>query len=743
MANNVIQFTVKGKDQNTKSVFSGVVKGLTAIGAAIAGLASVPALAGTIISFEKMRLSINTVSESAAAAQKNMKFIEDFAKTTPFDLNQVTDSFIKMKSLGIDPSEEALIAYGDTAAAMGKSMNQMIEAVADASVGEFERLKEFGIRARNEGSSIAFTFNGVTQNVANNSAAIEGYLQSIGQTNFSGAMAAQANSVVGAVSNMWDSFNRLAVAIGDSGLRPLIKNAALAITDFVDRIIANKDVIAGVITQIVAFGIVLKQVFDTIIGGISKLLDQDLATSLKAIGSTLSDLMGPLLDWAWSVVTGIGRILVEGFPIALASLITIFMKTFKIIGEIIGNSIVAALSAVFVVFKEFGAAINEVIQNAILGIDSGGSFGEILAERFSGAFEAQIDTMKLAAGQLREVGAIAADELGEGLRQIVDVVTPVMDEAFEDIAAKTSVLASSIKDIFGINMEEAMALAEQLTEGLSAFQDKVVEARDENLEAHESILELFRDEWQTFIEDQGSQVSQISKNLVTIAKNTSKAVGQAFATVIVEGKSLSKTLQNLTKQVAKQVIAMLIEIGVQRLITAVLNKGAAVTESSTGVAKNAALTFSGQMASMSQAPWPVNLTAPAVAAAMTATALSGAASAGAAGAGVGASVAGVAHGGLDFVPNEATYMLDRGERVLSPRQNRDLTDFLDDDDQTAGVTIENIQMSVLENVVDIDAFMNMTTEEVKDVVADKIIAALDQLDSEGVRPAFADRTLNQ
>lgn len=39
-------------------------------------------------------------------------------------------------------------------------------------------------------------------------------------------------------------------------------------------------------------------------------------------------------------------------------------------------------------------------------------------------------------------------------------------------------------------------------------------------------------------------------------------------------------------------------------------------------------------------------------------------------------VAGIAHGGLDYVPEESTYLLDKGERVLSPRQNSDLTNFM-------------------------------------------------------------------
>jgi len=37
---------------------------------------------------------------------------------------------------------------------------------------------------------------------------------------------------------------------------------------------------------------------------------------------------------------------------------------------------------------------------------------------------------------------------------------------------------------------------------------------------------------------------------------------------------------------------------------------------------------------------------------------------------------GIAHGGLDYVPKEQTYLLDKGERVLSPNQNKDFTNFM-------------------------------------------------------------------
>jgi hypothetical protein len=51
-----------------------------------------------------------------------------------------------------------------------------------------------------------------------------------------------------------------------------------------------------------------------------------------------------------------------------------------------------------------------------------------------------------------------------------------------------------------------------------------------------------------------------------------------------------------------------------------------------------------------------------------------------------------AHGGLDYVPAETTYLLDRGERVVSPKQNEDLTDFLSGGGSGEGGLTVNLYM---------------------------------------------------
>src|SRR6185295_7759381 len=41
------------------------------------------------------------------------------------------------------------------------------------------------------------------------------------------------------------------------------------------------------------------------------------------------------------------------------------------------------------------------------------------------------------------------------------------------------------------------------------------------------------------------------------------------------------------------------------------------------------------------------------------------------------SLGGAAHGGINFVPDERTFLLNRGERVIQPKANEDLTEFLE------------------------------------------------------------------
>ena len=211
----------------TAKTFNGVLKQAAGLAGAYLGLlgltSTFKSIVGVNAEFERLSGSLKTVTGSAKAAKEAFSLIEDFATSTPYQLDEIVDSFIRLKAMGLEPSMEALTSYGNTASAFGKNILEFVSAVTSATVGEFERLKTFGIKAKVEGDTVKFVFQGVTTEVAKNATEIERYLRSIGNINFGGAMAEQMNTMGGTMSNIEDAMAKVARTIGESGLNDAIK----------------------------------------------------------------------------------------------------------------------------------------------------------------------------------------------------------------------------------------------------------------------------------------------------------------------------------------------------------------------------------------------------------------------------------------------------------------------------------------------------------------------------------------
>ena len=245
--NSAMKSARKSTDGMKKSTSS-----LTKAMGALAGVFGVGMIAKGIFDVnresQKLMASLKTLTGSTKNASVAFRFIEEVAKRLPESVADVGTAFKKMTALGLEPSSAALISYGNTAAAMGKSLDQMIEAVADAATGEFERLKEFGIKAKSQGDDITFTFQGVATTIKKNAADISTYLQSIGDVQFAGAAADQMDTIDGALSNMGDSFAGVARAIGEAGLNDLIIDMAKFAGKLAAKIRENSDNIKEFVT---------------------------------------------------------------------------------------------------------------------------------------------------------------------------------------------------------------------------------------------------------------------------------------------------------------------------------------------------------------------------------------------------------------------------------------------------------------------------------------------------------------
>jgi hypothetical protein len=175
--------------------------------------------------FQTFEAVLTNTLGSKSAAQIALRQIQDFAAKTPFSVQQLTASYVKLANQGFKPTTDELRKLGDLASSTGKGFDMLTEAIIDAQVGEFERLKEFGIRAKKQGDQVTFSFKGVETQTKFTADAIRQYVLSLGDAEgVTGSMAAISNTLGGSISNLGDSWDKFLKTIGD-GESGVLKNA--------------------------------------------------------------------------------------------------------------------------------------------------------------------------------------------------------------------------------------------------------------------------------------------------------------------------------------------------------------------------------------------------------------------------------------------------------------------------------------------------------------------------------------
>jgi hypothetical protein len=234
--------------QGITALVGGFVGGLASAGLSfitnsISGLAN--SIIDTTAKYERFGAVLTNTLGSKSAAQESFKMIADFAAKTPFQVDEITDSFVKFANRGMKLTKEELGNLGDIAASQGKSFGQLTEAILDAQTGEFERLKEFGIRGSKNGDMVSLSFKGVTKEIKNNEDAIKQAILEYGKLDgVAGGMEAISKTLGGQLSNLSDSFDKLFNAIGSRAsaiLTPIINGVTGIINQISDLIEVRED----------------------------------------------------------------------------------------------------------------------------------------------------------------------------------------------------------------------------------------------------------------------------------------------------------------------------------------------------------------------------------------------------------------------------------------------------------------------------------------------------------------------
>jgi len=219
--------------------------------AAAAGIAAVAVgiskVAQVGSGFEDLKDSLDTVFGGMKQGQQAMDRVMKFAQTTPFQIEDVTKAFIQLKSSGVEPSEDMLQAFADTASTsidqLGafEAMVRLVQRSAAGGLGleEINMLDDRGIpatkmltealgKSRDELSEFGKTAEGAAIMV---DALIAGMKE-----DFGGAMESKMDNLSTKTSNMTIAFKQLADEVFKSGLGDFLKMMADKLTSIANAI---------------------------------------------------------------------------------------------------------------------------------------------------------------------------------------------------------------------------------------------------------------------------------------------------------------------------------------------------------------------------------------------------------------------------------------------------------------------------------------------------------------------------
>lgn len=400
------------------------LKGLLGGAIAVGGLtAFTKATMDSYGAAQDLKVALETVTGSAAEADKAFGFIRDFTEKTPFQVENVSEAFVKLKNAGIEPTAELLTTLGD-AAAVSTDKVGALTAIADLysrtvqgglGVEELDRLQDRGIPvydilseklkiARQDVSEFGKTAEGaakVTQ------ALTEGF-----EERFGGGMARASETLNGRISTLKDTLDGFLIRVGEGGLGDAIQTAVEKFTDFIKT---NEELALKI-------GEVLGKAIVGLTDGIIFLFEN--AEKAKPI----FDLLGTVFS--------------EVVAPAAVAVFDILVKVAEALNPLIEKAIPLAQD----VFRGLGGVMTDVVIPAFELVI--GTIGKVIDK-----VESMINFIGAGINKVKEFGGAVGNKVGAGFNRAGDAIGGWVDsgkeniQGFYDWAVGNSVIPDLVNDI--------------------------------------------------------------------------------------------------------------------------------------------------------------------------------------------------------------------------------------------------------------------------------------------------------
>jgi lambda family phage tail tape measure protein len=244
-------YTVGIETRQATTALAGLRSQILGVGAALAGAFTIRELIDVTSRFENLRTSLGLVFKDVEAGAAAFDQIKAFAASSVFSVEQLTETVIKLKAAGLDPTVKQLQLFADISSVAADSVGALaavtdlfarttagglgledLNRLQDRGIPVFKILAEEAGLARDEISKVGQSAEGAQ--------AILAVLQDGLSKQFSGASAAKATTLSQAISNLQDALDNMFDSIGQSGFNEALRDAINSLTDFITK---NKELI--------------------------------------------------------------------------------------------------------------------------------------------------------------------------------------------------------------------------------------------------------------------------------------------------------------------------------------------------------------------------------------------------------------------------------------------------------------------------------------------------------------------
>ena len=394
---------------------------------------------------EQFEVSLRTTLGSLTAAKKEMAGIVEFAKETPYEIKNITEAVVKLRSYAMD-ADKWLEPLGNAASAFGRDITDAVEMAADTVMGMPRRALSYGMRFEKEDFKKGGKYAGMTY-----ADALMGELEK----RFKGGMELQAKTVKGIWSNVKDALY-IQFQEATKPFYGIIKQQLQKFYDTLGSAEGQKKV---------------RQVIDVMITMLQKILEAGkkayafIQTTLLPIAQTTGKAMLETFSAVSDMVTPLLTAL-KPLVIALVSVLTLVSKL--VTSSKLALQIFVAFSAAIKIMNLLGLSVKKVAAGMVASGKSASMLsasmktlgGGIIAAGTSFAAMWAIGNYLEIRNNLKEIGNEIRN-MASGADQVKKKLKEIGEEAGHTLKEMTKVALAAKQ--FGYNMANVIEIAAKAT----------------------------------------------------------------------------------------------------------------------------------------------------------------------------------------------------------------------------------------------------------------------------------------